>query len=204
MKVNEGLIVVKTPKIHVKVELDRNPITKAIQLKTIFNPKAPNVFNEKKDFIWEPTAEEIEFLFQAFNMFPSTSQKQIYPEIKEPEEDIPSRFSSEERYEETSDDSEENQQEEEQKEEQFEEVSAKDETSSDEEPSEPKSEFDKMADSDDDFGEKEKDRVLIAADAKTIDEIVKRKRGNGEGTFKEANEETILDKILRQKKKGEL
>ena len=83
MKVNEGLVVAKTSNIHVKVELDRNPETNAILLKTVFNPKAPNISNDKKEFIWEPTPDEIDFLFQAFNLFPSSSQKQTNDVSKE-------------------------------------------------------------------------------------------------------------------------
>ena len=194
MKVDEGLIVAITSNIHVKVELDRNPETKAIQLKTIFDLKAPNVSNDKKNFTWEPTSEEISFLFQAFNVFPSSSQKQTFKVTEEPEKnkhvETTDKASSE--LEEIPD-------KEEQREPFEEEVTPNEETPSSE------TESDKSDESEDDeFDKKPQDRVLIAADAKTIDEIVKRKRGNGDVTFKEANDDSILDKILRQKKKGEL
>lgn len=43
--------------------------------------------------------------------------------------------------------------------------------------------------------------IIVTSDSKVLDEIIKRKQ-NGEGVMVEADEETIVDKVLKQKKKG--
>ncbi|MCX6666044.1 MAG: hypothetical protein NT038_08330 [Euryarchaeota archaeon] len=43
--------------------------------------------------------------------------------------------------------------------------------------------------------------IIVSSDAKALDEIIKRKEGR-EGVMVEADEETIVDKVLKQKKKG--
>ena len=43
--------------------------------------------------------------------------------------------------------------------------------------------------------------IIVTSDSKALDEIIKRKQ-NGEGVMIEADEETIVDKVLKQKKKG--
>ena len=49
----------------------------------------------------------------------------------------------------------------------------------------------------------DKDKELpISADGKTIDEIVKRKKEGTDEIMVEADEETIIDRVLKQKKKG--
>ena len=49
----------------------------------------------------------------------------------------------------------------------------------------------------------DKDKELpISADGKTIDEIVKRKKDGTDEIMVEADEETIIDRVLKQKKKG--
>ena len=43
--------------------------------------------------------------------------------------------------------------------------------------------------------------IIVTSDAKVVDEIIKRKQ-SGEGVMVEADEETIVDRVLKQKKKG--
>jgi len=59
------------------------------------------------------------------------------------------------------------------------------------------SDFKQLAD------EKDKgEKIFVAADEKTIDELLKRKKDDSGGFIVETSEESVVDKVLKQKKKG--
>lgn len=170
--------------------------TQDIHLKTVFNPKAPNVNNDKNDFSWEPSEDEINFLHKAFTMFEtrkfektvddrinerSRSSKQEY--VQSPDENTIETASN--------DETQLNDPEEEQ--EIFETPVSQADSK---EPIDEETDFEEIP--------QKEDNVLVSADAKTIDEIVKRKRGESDESIKQVTDDTILEKILKQKKKDEI
>ena len=58
----------KSEKIHIKLEISRDPSTGALSLLTKFDPNAPNFTKEENGFLWSPTPEERDFLNEAFDM----------------------------------------------------------------------------------------------------------------------------------------
>jgi len=58
----------KNEKIHIKLEISRDPNTGALNLMTKFDPGAPNFIKDENGFSWSPTPEEREFLNEAFDM----------------------------------------------------------------------------------------------------------------------------------------
>ena len=58
----------KNQYIHIKLEINKDPTTGALNLMTKFNPEAPNFIKDETGFTWSPTTEEREFLNEAFDM----------------------------------------------------------------------------------------------------------------------------------------
>ena len=58
----------KSENIHIKLEINRDPNTGALNLMTRFDPSAPNFIKDENGFSWSPTREEREFLNEAFDM----------------------------------------------------------------------------------------------------------------------------------------
>lgn len=58
----------KNEKIHIKLEISRDPATGGLNLMTRFDPNAPNFIKDETGFSWAPTQEEREFLNEAFDM----------------------------------------------------------------------------------------------------------------------------------------
>jgi len=58
----------KNEKIHIKLEISRDPTTGGLNLMTRFDPNAPNFVKDENGFSWAPTSEEREFLNEAFDM----------------------------------------------------------------------------------------------------------------------------------------
>jgi len=58
----------KNKKIHIRLEINKDPMTGQLTLLTRFDPNAPNFLREENGFSWYPTQEEREFLNEAFNM----------------------------------------------------------------------------------------------------------------------------------------
>jgi hypothetical protein len=58
----------KDENIHIKLEISRDPNTGALNLKTRFDPNAPNFIKDEKGFSWAPTTEERELINEAFAM----------------------------------------------------------------------------------------------------------------------------------------
>lgn len=58
----------KNEKIHIKLELSKDPLTGQLNLLTRFDPSAPNFIKDEDGFSWSPTKEEREFLNEAFEL----------------------------------------------------------------------------------------------------------------------------------------
>ena len=71
----------KEDKINIKLEVCRDKTSGKLSIMARFNNSAPNIFKNKYGYIWMPTAEETDFLNEAFQMLPFNSQS--LP-IKEP------------------------------------------------------------------------------------------------------------------------
>jgi len=184
--VDEGINLTKQKKIYITFQLEKDLDSNMLYIKAVFDPTAPNIEKEKDTYIWKPTFDEIDLLNEVFSLLPQHQQAPVTPTPYNSEEEQQKKDAMEviEKVLPAADEQEEPEESKEQPQEEQIEAETKEEPT------------------------KEKqvevvngDGVLVAADDKTIDEIVKRKK---DGTLKEASEDSILEKILRQKKRGEL
>ncbi len=211
----------KDDKINLKLEVFRDKNSGKLSLMAHFDKSAPNIYKEKEDFLWVPTVEEKDFLYEAFKMMPEgstfspskdniskleelketedTSEREIAKEIQELSEEQPT-IKDKDQTEETTD-------------EKLEELSSVP-TSSDDIQTEDSNTIGKDDNPPDDEMleeidndeiktlENEQDKALIVeADADAIDEAIK-KHAKDDESIVEADEQTIIDKVLSQKKKG--
>ena len=58
----------KDEKIHIRLEINKDPLTGDLNLLTRFDPSAPNFIKDESGFKWSPTPEERAFLNEAFEM----------------------------------------------------------------------------------------------------------------------------------------
>jgi len=58
----------KNEKIHIRLEISRDPTSGELTILTRFDPNAPNFTKDENGFNWCPTSEEREFLNEAFDM----------------------------------------------------------------------------------------------------------------------------------------
>jgi len=212
----------KDEKINLKLEVYKDKNSGKLSIIAHFYKTAPNIYKDKEDFIWAPTVEEKDFLYEAFKMIPEgkavtpskdeNSKSDEYKETKdylEPEKPIEKKLSSE-----TQSTTKETKTTEEPTEEKLEKssvFSASEKDTETEETKETKEEDTKTDDDtmlqeldDDELKtlENEEDKALIVeADTKAIDEALK-KHSKNDDTIVEADEQTIIDKVLSQKKKG--
>jgi hypothetical protein len=61
-------IMDKNEKIHIRLEISRDPMSRELTILTRFDPNAPNFTKDENGFNWCPTSEEREFLNEAFDM----------------------------------------------------------------------------------------------------------------------------------------
>ncbi len=182
--------------IYIKVELSRDDSGK-LALTTIFDEKAPNFSKDEEGYYWIPTVEEKDFINEAFELLPATKTKStpsktvskppVEPEIKnemEPAiissvdveikkpEETPAPLPSEKKEDTVV----------------FEVTTEKSEPNKPEE-LEPAKKL-------------EDESILVSADADAIDAALEKRREEKDKTIIEADEQTIIDKVLSQKKKG--
>ena len=60
--------MIKNEKIHIRLEINKDPTTGELTLVTRFDPEAPNFTKDENGFNWFPTPEERAFLNEAFDM----------------------------------------------------------------------------------------------------------------------------------------
>jgi len=165
----------KHNKIFIKIQLEKDETTGNLSMKTQFDLNAPNFYQDKNGISWSPTQEEMDFIYQAFELMPNIKNKNFYnePKIKTEKEESLSE-------------------EEEQIEEKNREEPPTSRTPPERATRTPEPAPTKKGDS---------DGVIITADASAVDEIIKRKK-NADGVIVEADEETIVDRVLKHKKRG--
>ena len=189
----------KDDNIHIKLEISKDKDTNELVITTRFEPGASNFLKDEYGYIWIPTPEEIKFINDAFELMPTdkisppekkpvktiekrevekvqTYKHQVKVEEK-PEEPAPFERKIEKKpvsYAEKKD------------EEMVFEVTEEKQVS-EERPSRPTKET----------GES----FIVKADEKAIERALK-KDVDEDDTIKEADEQTIIDKVLSQKKKG--
>jgi hypothetical protein len=61
-------IMEKNENIHIRLEINKDPMTGELNLMTRFDQSAPNFKQEENGFTWRPTPEERAFLNEAFEM----------------------------------------------------------------------------------------------------------------------------------------
>lgn len=190
-------------KIHIRVELSRDNSGK-LALTTIFDEKAPNFSKDEEGYYWMPTVEEKDFINEAFELMPTTKTKStvsktvskpaapkiekppVEPEIKNEME--PATISSVD-------------------------VEIKEPEEPPAPPLEKKEDpavFEVTTEESEPDKSKElepakkleDENILVSADADAIDAALKKRREEKDKTIVEADEQTIIDKVLSQKKKG--
>jgi hypothetical protein len=212
--------MVRDDKINIKIEVCRDKTSGKLSIMARFNENAPNIFQEKGDYFWIPTPEEKDFLNEAFALVPlDTShinsnittpklgeerevkvEPELEPEIPDEKPEVPPLEKTEKPsiFEEPTLDNKpigtENE-----AEMPNEDIPTKsDEPIGMEELEKPEEhDFDELdpEESEDDTG------IIVEADADAIDKALKRHTLKDK-TIVEADEQTIVDKVLSQKKKG--
>jgi len=61
-------IMSKDERIHIRLEISKDPASGELTLMTRFDPNAPNFTKDERGFSWCPTPEERAFLNEAFDM----------------------------------------------------------------------------------------------------------------------------------------
>ena len=228
----------KDDNIHIKLEISKDKDTNELVITTRFDPSSSNFSKDEYGYIWIPTAEEIKFINDAFELVPTDKIKISPPEKKpikttekkeekvetnkpqvkveeKPEEPAPPerkiekeplshtqqkekkvetnkpQVKVEEKLEEPSPFERKTEKEpldhiEKKEEEMRFEVTGEEQTS-EKSPSKATNDADKS--------------IIVKADEKAIEKALKKDEDEN-GTIKEADEQTIIDKVLSQKKKG--
>jgi len=170
----------KNDNIFVKLQIEKDSQTKALGLTIRFDKNSPNFTADQEGICWIPTWEEIEFIVDAFGMLqhPKTQPMKTYErEAPEP----PSTYTSEKTempphhsYEAR--------------------IAVAPETN--ETVVEPPSEYTpKQRDN--------AEKIFVQADERTIDEALKRRKTSEDDYVTNPSDRTVLDRMLKQKKKKE-
>jgi len=170
----------KNNNIFVKLQIERDQNSGNLLLNVHFDKSAPNFWTDKDDISWSPTLEEIDFIEETFGLIPKhKGHIQNRPKQSKTQKTAsPSEKSEEKSIPETT----------EAKTEDLEtpkqENEAEESPPSDEQPKDNES------------------KVFVQANEETIDEVLKRRSGDlDDALIVEADEKTIIDRVLRQKKK---
>ncbi len=215
--------MVKENNVYIKIEVCKDKVSGKLFLQAHFDSKAPNFIKEKDYYAWVPTREEKTLLNEAFEFMPmlsspthpemtspkietkkeeksfskffSKEEKKAEPEIeiKEKEPEIPQLEKEEgsDVFEITDkDDSDE-----------FEKVSS-DSGSTFEKIKAPKEEKPIMEE-EKSTEYRDDDGIIVEADSDAIEKALEKHMGrNDDKSIVEADEKTIIDRVLKQKKKG--
>lgn len=208
----------KEDKVHIKLEICRDEQSHELTIMTHFDEHAPNFFKDKEGYFWIPTVEEKDFLDEAFGLVPSGGTKMTPrgPVTTPPEEkeETPASEPAIEKEETLLPEPAPVAEKEEEKPEEI--PSSPFENKEMEEPAEippleqtEKEEVFEMtkeepAIPDADNATKEEDKgIIVEADDHAIDKALKKRQAEGDDkSIVEADEKTIVEKVLSQKKKG--
>lgn len=61
----------KADKIHIKIELCKDINLNKLEINTLFDAKSPNFSKDDKGFFWMPTVEERDFINEAYELVPT-------------------------------------------------------------------------------------------------------------------------------------
>jgi hypothetical protein len=201
----DGLAMSNENKIYVKLQLEKNTSSGTIMITAHFDPDAPNYSADKNGYSWYPTAAEIDFLNEAFELIPKyktsgehfvNKRQEPLPQTKTPPKETPPTPPVRRTYEPEKTTPKYTNDEENQKttkdtiqriplppkpKTQKEELK-EDTPKTEEAPFEPLDQDDILAEPEDDYPTKpelktKEEQILVEADRKTIDEIVQRKTG---------------------------
>jgi hypothetical protein len=189
----------KNDKINIRIEVYKDKNSGKLSIRTHFDSNAPNVVMDSDGYIWMPTFEEKEFINEAFQLIPMETFTPNKEKLEKAEENLGTKpivhFPKIEKQKEPS-------------------VFKQTESDLTDEHSE-KDVFEKKENINNKKFEKEQDelssnekeirkkeeRVIVEADNAAIDAALKR-RMDDDKSFVEVDEQTILDRVLSQKKKG--
>jgi hypothetical protein len=170
----------KSENIFVTLQIQKGQHSKGLLLNVQFDKNAPNFFIENETINWFPTVEEIDFIEEAFTLM--AGYKTYEMENDETDSTLPSL-----------------------------EIKTKEIPYQSTESRIAVLPEDTAAEATDDhlsqtlIKKKESaEKIFVQADEKTIDEVLKRKKtGIEEDFIIESSEKTLIDKVLKQKKKKE-
>jgi hypothetical protein len=171
----DGRTMKKNEHIFISLQLQKDIESNDLQLSVQFDKDAPNFSSDDTCLSWRPTTDEMEFIFEAFELFTNdTYQRKIKEQpSEEPVEKNPiqpTHRSSEIR------------------------IGLP--------PSESVLEVTQHGESIPSEKKGTEDKLFVQADEKTIDEVIKRKKtGADEEYVIESGEKTLIDRMLKQKKK---
>lgn len=180
----------KEDNIYIRLEVSKDKDTNELVITTRFDPSASNFFKDENGYIWLPTEEEIKFINDAFELMPTEKSRNITKD-KKPAKAVEKRVEKVETY-----------KPEVEVEEKTEESSPfgrktaakKEEETVFEVTGEEASEEHPKSTKELDEG------VIVRADDSAIERALKKE--DEDNSIKEVDEQTIIDKVLSQKKKG--
>ncbi|RLE68849.1 MAG: hypothetical protein DRJ45_07410 [Thermoprotei archaeon] len=169
-------------KIHIKIQLEKNPHYGDLVIKAQFDPNAPNFFEDKetKTISWCPSTEEIEFINEAFGLMPKSRNTHFINK-----KELEKKTELDEKTERVN--------------------TEKNKESIDKDITEKITSNKNIEEFDFERRKEEKlegNVTVVSADSKTIDELVNKNKEGKDDFMVEASEGTILNKVLKQKKKG--
>jgi len=224
--------MVKENNVHIKLEVCKDKSSGKLYMRAYFDSKAPNIIKEKDCYTWQPTIEEKNLLNEAFELMPTLdSPSNPSPptnkiEEKKEEKSFTKFFSKQETKVEPEVEIKKEEPKEEPKEEEIPKIETEDksdvfevtdEVNKKEDfkkiESEIESSFDKIDETKDDKHKIEEepstigenDGIIVEADSEAIEAALKKHIGKNEeedNSIVEADEKTIIDRVLKQKKKG--
>ncbi len=173
--------MVKNDNIFVKIQIEKDRHSGNLLLNIHFNKDAPNFSTDNNDISWSPTFEEINFIEETFEMISNCKSHNTLhrDKIKNYESSLPLEKETEGPPEVET----------ETKTETFEHEKTDDAENIPSPTTKPE------------YNDDER-KIFVQANEETIDEVLKRRTGViDDGLIVEADEKTILDKVLKQKKR---
>ena len=166
----------KDDNINIKLEICKDKTSGDLVISTIFNPDAPNFSKDKDGYFWWPTMEEKDFLNDAFGLVSGKTPTKSTTTTSTTEKTTtppPPPIETPEK-------------------------DLQPEVKVEEEAVFEVTEEEKQQVNQ----ESDEKKILVAADSHAIDEALKKNREKKEEGLVEVDEQTIVDKVLSQKKKG--
>jgi len=189
----------KNDKINIRLEIFKEKNSGKLSIRAHFDSNAPNVAMDSDGYFWIPTYEEKEFINEAFQLIPTDTFAPAKEKIQREDESLGTKpvthFPKMEKqkdssiFEQTDNDVIDNHYEKNPFEKKFD-IHNKRFEREREEPIQ----YDKAP-------RKKEDRVIVEADDAAIDAALKR-HWEDDKSFVEVDEQTIIDRVLNQKKKG--